>query len=226
MSDLTATELAEHLGVTRQHALGLLGSGAITGRQLANGAWLADSDAVARYEVSARRGKGRSLDRSTSWGILWELSGLRADWLGDSTRARMQRRIRQSSADDLARAVAKRTVAHRYTAANTERAATGLIATGRAATDTLQTELISDRRRVCGYVRSGTPDEYAASHFMVADVGGQDIIYENTLPIELEEDVMPRAVVAADLAMSTDTRERSAALQALEEMRLEWLAAR
>ena len=61
---------------------------------------------------------------------------------------------------------------------------------------------------------------------MVADVGGQDIIYENTLPIELDEDVMPRAVVAADLAMSTDTRERSAALQAIEEMRLEWLAAR
>ena len=36
---------------------------------------------------------------------------------------------------------------------------------------------------------------------------------------------LPTAVIAADLALSTDTRERSAALRALEEMRQEWLAA-
>lgn len=226
MADLTATELAERLGVTRQHALGLLGSGVIAGRRLASGAWLADGDAVARYEIAARRGRGRSLDPGTAWGLLWELSGLRADWLGESTRARVRRRIRESSAEDLAKAVVKRTVAHRYTAANVERAAAGLIATGRAAADTLGTELISDRRRVCGYVRSSTPDEHAATHFMVADASGQDVVYENTLPIDFDGDIMPRAVVAVDLATSTDTRERSAGLRALEEMRLVWLAAR
>lgn len=226
MADLTATELAERLGVTRQHALGLLGSGVIAGRRLASGAWLADGDSVARYEIAARRGRGRSLDPSTGWGLLWELSGLRADWLGESTRARVRRRIRESSAEDLAKAVAKRTVAHRYTAANVERAAAGLIATGRAAADTLGTELISDRRRVCGYVRSGAPAEHAATRFMLADASGQDVVYENTLPIDFDGDVMPRAVVAADLATSTDTRERSAGLRALEEMRQAWLAAR
>jgi len=226
MSDLTATELAERLGVTRQRALGLLRSGAIVGRRLASGAWLADSDAVARYEVTARRGSGRSLDRSTAWGLLWELSGLRADWLGETTHARVRRRIRASSAEDLVRAVARRTVAHRYTAANAERAAAGLIATGRAAADVLDTELISDRRRVSGYVRSGTPDEYAAAHFMAADISGHDLIYENTLPVDLDGEIMPRAVVAADLATSTDTRERSVGLRAIEEMRQAWLALR
>lgn len=226
MADLTATELAERLGVTRQHALGLLRSGAIAGHRLASGAWLADGDAVARYEIAARRGKGRSLDPSTAWGVLWELSGLRPDWLGESTRARVRRRIRESTAEDLAKAVVKRTVAHRYTSANAERAAAGLIATGRAAADRLGSELISDRRRVSGYVRSGTPDEYAVSHFMVADTNGQDIVYENTLPIDFDEGMMPRAVVAADLATSTDTRERSAGLRAIEDMRQAWLAAR
>ncbi|NEM89929.1 hypothetical protein [Galbitalea soli] len=226
MADLTATELAERLGVTRQHALGLLRSGAIVGRRLASGAWLADGDAVARYEIAARRGKGRSLDPSTAWGLLWELSGLRADWLGVSTRARVRRRVRESTAEDLAKAVVKRTVAHRYTAANAESAAAGLIATGRAAADTLGSELMSDRRRVSGYVRSGSPDEYAVSHFMIADANGQDVVYENTLPIDFGGDVMPQAVIAADLATSTDTRERSAGLRAIEDMRQAWLAAR
>lgn len=55
MTDLTATQLSERLGVTRSRALDLLRTETITGRQLANGTWLADSDAVARYEVSARR---------------------------------------------------------------------------------------------------------------------------------------------------------------------------
>jgi hypothetical protein len=226
MTDLTATELAECLGVTRQRALGLLGSGAIAGCRLASGAWLADGDAVVRYEIAARRGKGRSLDPGTAWGLLWEISGRRADWLGESTRARVRRRIRESSAEDLAKAVAARTVAHRYTSTNAERAAAGLILTGRAAADILGTELISDRRHVCGYVRSGTPDEYAATRFMLVDTGGQDIVYDNTLPIDFDGDIMPKGVVAVDLATSTDTRERSAGLRVLEELRQARLAAR
>lgn len=226
MSDLTTTELAERLGVTRRRALDLLASGEIAGRQLASGAWLADGDSVSRYEVVSRRGKGRSLSASTAWGLLWELSGLDATWLTVSTRARVRRRIRESQAADLAKAVAKRTVAHHYTAANAERAAVDLIATGRTAADSISTDLTGDRRRVCGYVRSGAPDEYAAAHFMVADINGQHVIYENTLPIPYGAgDVMPSAVVAADLARSTDTRERSAGLRVLEELRQVWLAA-
>ena len=226
MNDLTATELAGRLGVTRRRALDLLNSGEISGRRLANGTWLADSDAVARYEVLGNRGSGRTLDRDTAWGLLWELSGLDADWLSGRTRARVRQRIRESTSDGLVKAVGKRTVAHRYTAANAERAAVDLIATGRAAADTLGADLISDRRRVSGYVRSGTPGEYAASHFLVADLSGKDVIYENTLPVVFEGNVMPQAVVAADLATSTDTRERSAGLRAIEELRLAWLAAR
>ena len=59
MSDLTATELASRLSVSRRHAVDLLADGAITGRKLSSGAWLADADSVLRYEASARRGGGR-----------------------------------------------------------------------------------------------------------------------------------------------------------------------
>ena len=81
MSDMTATELASRLGVSRRHAVDLLADGAITGRKLSSGAWLADADSVLRYEASARRGGGRTLDADTAWGLLLELSGLDAAWL-------------------------------------------------------------------------------------------------------------------------------------------------
>lgn len=226
MVDLTAAQLAERLGVTTRRARDLLRSDTIAGRQLANGTWLADSDAVARYEVSASQGSGRTLDAATAWGLLWELSGLNADWLSASTRARVRRRIRDSDADAIAAAVSKRTRAHRFTAANVERASDGLIRTGRAAASVLDTDLIEDARQVAGYVRSGTVDDYAKGHFMIPTAAGNDVIFENTLPIDYAGETMPTAVVAADLTMSTDTRERSAGLRALEEMRQRWLAAR
>lgn len=224
MAELIVTEVADRLGFTTRRVRELLDTGQIAGRQLANRTWLADSDSVLRYETATRRGKGRGLDAASAWGLLWELSGLNADWLTASTRARLRRRIRELDADQIARAVGRRTVAHRYTAANAERASAGLIATGRAAAGTLRTDLLDDHRRVCGYVRDGSADDYAQHHFLVAQIDGQDIVYDNTLPIRFDGDVMPQAVVAADLATSTDTRERSAGLRAIEELRQAWLA--
>ncbi len=163
--------------------------------------WLADSDSVLRYEMATRPGKGRGLDAASAWGLLWELSGLDANWLTPSTRARIRRRIRQSNAEQLAKAVAKCTTAHRYTAANAERASEGLIASGRAAAGSLGTVLIDDRRRVSGYVRDGSADDHAVAHFVIAEIASQDVVYENTLPIRFNGDLMPPAVVAADLVL-------------------------
>ncbi|MDP9027867.1 MAG: hypothetical protein M3N46_10015 [Actinomycetota bacterium] len=223
--ELTITDTAERLGITRRAVTYLLDDSSITGRRLSNGTWLLDADSVSRWEHIGQRGKGRPLNTATAWAILWELSGLDAEWLERTTRFRLRDRIRSSDALGLARAVAKRTVAHRYRAANAERAADGLIATGRAAAHATEMGLIRDRSRVAGYIREGTADAWADSHFMLSDSNGQDVIYDNTLPIRYDADEMPSAVVAADLARSTDTRERSAALRALEQMRQTWLAA-
>jgi hypothetical protein len=223
--DMTVTEVAERLGITRRAATYLIDDGSITGRRLTSGTWIVDADSVSRWEHIGQRGKGRPLNTNTAWAVLWELSGLDADWLERTTRFRLRDRVRGYDASGLARAVAKRTIAHRYRAANSERAADGLISTGRAAADVLDMGLIRDRSRVAGYVRDGTADAWADSHFMLSDSTGQDVIYDNTLPIRYDADEMPPAVVAADLARSTDTRERSAALRALEQMRQAWLVA-
>ncbi|WP_314854232.1 hypothetical protein [uncultured Microbacterium sp.] len=225
MSDLTATELASRLGVSRRHAVDLLADGAITGRKLSSGAWLADADSVLRYEASARRGGGRTLDADTAWGLLWELSGLDAAWLTRSTLSRTRGRLRAWTAEELARAVSGRTRAHRYRAANASKVGQELIATGRAAAGQLRIGLMNDTRQVCGYVRHGDVGEYARQHFMAASNSGQDVLYENTLPVTYDGEAMPAAVIAADLAISTDTRERSGGLRALDELRNTWLAA-
>lgn len=54
---------------------------------------------------------------------------------------------------------------------------------------------------------------------MVAKTNGQDVLFENTLPVQYDSKVMPEAVIAADLGLSMDTRERSTALRVVEELR-------
>lgn len=225
MSDLTTKELAHRLGVSRRHAVELVSSRVIVGRQLASGAWLVDSDTVARYEVEIRRGRGRRLDTATAWGLLWILSGLDAPWLTPSTRSRLHARLRTSTPDALARAVASRTTAHRYQAANAAMAAEGLIATGRAVAGQLGVGLMDDNRAAIGYAPSSAA-AYAATRFMLESPSGQHVIYDITLPVPFTGKCMPAAVIAADLALSTDTRERAGGLAALENLRIAWLADR
>lgn len=227
MTELTANELATRLGVTHRRVLSLLADGRISARRLANGTWLADADAVARYELIAQRGSGRPLSADAAWAVLWELSGLKVDWLSDSTHARVRRRVREATVEEIATVVAARTTTHYFRAANAERASASLIQTGRAVADTLAdlgVDLIADRRRVSGYVRSGKITDYAARHFMLEQSDGADVLFDNTLPLEFEGDVMPTAVIAADLARSTTTRERAGGLRALEALRERWLA--
>lgn len=223
MVELTAVELAKRLNISRRHAIDLLASNDITGRQLSSGAWLADSDSVARYESSSRRGSGRKLDTANAWALLWMLSGLNPTWAPPSTRSRLRSRIRLGTPDEISRAVASRTTAHRYQAANPAKAAEGLIATGRAAAGQLGVDLMDDRRAAVGYAPD-TASEYAKKRFMVESPTGQHVVYDNTLPIPYTADAMPLAVIAADLAVSTDTRERSGGLQALEALKARWLA--
>lgn len=222
MVEVTAAEVAGRLGLTDRRARMLLKDGAIAGRQLPSGEWLADNDDLIRYIQRRREGTGRSLASATAWAILYELSGVNAaHLLPRATYTRTRARIRHSSAADLATAVARRTNTHRYRAANAEKAQADLISTARAASDLIASDLLPDTRRVAGYVPPGTTvADYARTHFMVADSAGHDVLYENTAPGGLTRPLA--AVVAADLAVSTDTRERSAGLDALDELKDAW----
>ncbi|WP_314147599.1 hypothetical protein [uncultured Leifsonia sp.] len=226
MAELTVAQLAERLQIGARYARSLAETGALSARQLPSGDWLVDSDAVARYALR-RRTAGRRLDADTAWALLYELSGIAASaLLPPATYARVRKRIRTMTAEDIAVAVADRTRQQRYRAANGTMAQAGLIGTGRVAADLIAGDLLPDARRVAGYVPPGSSlEEYARTHFMVADPSGTDVLYENTAPGRGYTEPLP-AVVAADLALSTDTRERSAGLDALTGLKDAWLASR
>lgn len=221
MGELTVAELAERLDVSHRRASDLLAHGTIVGRQLANGMWLVDGDSAARH-YRRRMPAGRHFGPKTSWAILFELSRCAVDWLPRSTHARVRQRIARFDVEALVLAVAQRTMIHRFISANHDSASVDLISTGRAAADVIHSELLVDRRRVQGYVPFDTSiDRYAAEHFMVRDIFGSDQLYENTAPHQFERPLA--AVVAADLSMSDDSRERTAGLSTQTTLRDTWL---
>lgn len=216
----TVAEVSERLGLTMRRVRQLIGTGEVSGEQHGK-LWLIDADSVTRYEVRSVS-RGRRLNVESAWAMLYALSGRDADFLAASTRTRLRRRLQEIDASTFADLVATRTRAHRFRAANAAKAQADLVGTGRAAAGLIVSDLLPDDRRVAGYVPAGIGiADYAKSHFMTPDVTGHDVLYENTAPGGGYTKPLP-AVVAADLALSTDTRQCSAGLRALEGLLVEY----
>jgi len=211
------------LGISQRQVTELLRAGKLSGEQLRDGTWL-----VSRRSIGERRamhvGAGRGWSSASSWALLGELSGHTAEGMSQSTRDRIKRRIRTSSVDEIARKVATRVKAHRYVADSLSKTAVDLVLTGSSAAERIDRNLTSESRKVEGYVREGDLDAFAKRHLLTVDNDGDVTIYEAPTSELLDARFASHAVIAADLARSTSTRERSAGLTALEDMRQAWLA--
>lgn len=222
MQELMTKDAALALGISQRQITELLRAGKLGGEQLQDGTWL-----VFRRALGERRaihaGSGRAWSASSSWALLGELSGRATEGLSQSTQARIRRRIRDRSVDEIARKVATRTRVHRYTADSLSRTAADLTLTGASAADVVDRTLTAETRKVEGYVRAGDLDDFVRRHLLTLDAEGDVTIYEAP-----ESEVFGRhasnATIAADLARSVSTRERSAGLAILENMRQAWLA--
>lgn len=222
MQNLMTKDAALALGISQHQVAELLRAGKLSGEQLQDGTWL-----VSRRSIGERKalhaGTGRPWSSASSWALLGELSGQRAEGMSQSTRDRIKRRIRTSSADEIARKVATRTTAHRYAADSLSRTREDLVLTGSSASEQIDRTLTAEARRVEGYLRNGTLEDFVRRHLLTHDNDGDVTIYDSS-PEGFSERYAPDAVVAADLARSVSTRERSAGLAALEDMRQAWLA--
>lgn len=222
MRDLMTKDAALALGISQRQVTDLLRAGKLGGEQLQDGTWL-----VSRRSIGERRalhtGAGRAWSASSSWALLDELSGRAAEGLSQSTYDRMKRRIRTTSAEEIARKVATRTKARRYTADSLARTATDLILTGASAAEVIDRKLTPETRRIEGYVREGHVEEFARRHLLTLDDEGDLTVYEAPESQLWKGRHASSAVIAADLARSVRTRERSAGLTALEDMRQAWL---
>ena len=223
MDGLMTKDAARALGVSQRQVTDLLRAGKLAGEQLSDGTWLVTPRSISERR-SLNAGAGRTWSAASSWALLGELSGQSSTGLSQSTLARIRRRIRTSTAEEIARKVASRTVGHRYTADSIAKTASDLVLTGRSAADTIDTQLTSQTQVVEGYLRDGTLESFVRRHLLSADNNGDVTIYERLDSLDFEGRYAPDAVIAADLVRSASTRERSAGLAALEEMRQRWLA--
>jgi hypothetical protein len=223
MDNLLTKDAALALGVSQRQVTDLLRAGKLTGEQLRDGTWLVTPRSIAERR-SFNAGAGRTWSAESSWALLGELSGQSSTGLSQSTLARIRRRIRTGSTEEIARKAASRTIAHRYTADSIAKTAGELVLTGRSAADRINSELTSEAAAVEGYLREGNLESFVRRHLLSANDGGDVTIYERNGSLGFEGRYAPDAVIAADLARSITTRERSAGLAALEEMRQRWLA--
>lgn len=222
MQDLMTKDAALALGISQRQVTELLRQGKLGGEQLQDGTWLVSLRSIGEHRT-LHTGAGRAWSATSSWALLDELSGRAAEGLTQSTYARLKRRIQMASADEIARKVATRAKARRYTADSLGRTAKDLILTGASAAEVVDRTLTSETRRIEGYVREGHLEEFARRHLLTLDGEGDVTIYEAPDSQLLEGQHASRAVIAADLARSVSTRERSAGLTALEDMRQAWL---
>jgi excisionase family DNA binding protein len=220
MPDMSTSEAARRLGVSRREVQRLVRSGDLAATRTVGDAYLIDplaANARARADVE----RGRPWSPEVAWGALWLLSGLEAKWLDYHQRRRLNQRLSSITVDRLLAATRRRATVARYRGGPTAvRELRGsLILTGVSASEALRTELVPANSRVDGYCDESQARTVVSRWELTLDPEGAIVVRTTTLRDVLDrEGAMPPAVVAADLAGSYDVRERAAGRRELERM--------
>lgn len=216
---LTVEEAAARLGVSAQEVRRLVRTGTLPAQRIGRTLVLPDDavDERARMPV----GPGRLLSASTAWATLWELSGEHADWLDRSARSRVTARLRVSDPEQVVAAARERADRRelRVLPAYRDRVPTaeGFVASGLSAADAVGADIVAAGAAVEGYCRAGTLERLRRD-LGLSDRGEPNVVVRvprfADLPLA-DRRHMPAAVVAVDLAESSDVRTRRAGLDLL-----------
>lgn len=223
MTEISAAEAAQRLGTSRQWVTTLLRQGSLAGRQLSSRAWIVD-EASLRPHLLTTSGAGRSWSPLASWALLSELADKPFVAMTATLRSRVRARIRDTDAETISRRVASRTRWRSFAADDAQAVAARLTLTGASASEQISRDLAERKAGVRGYVAESHLDEFVTANWMIPGDG----LMIGTFPdgVGLGGLCAPAPVIAADLALSSVTRERSVALRELERMRSSWLASR
>lgn len=225
MADLTTAEAAQRLGISSRQVRNLITHGDLDGRQLADGTWVLDSASLNAHQRRSNP-QGRNWTPDASWALLAELDGTTLPGLSDSTRARIRRRIRDTAPDVIARRVANRVTWTTFTTTPDRAVTSALALTGRSAAALVDQQLAPHRTVTEGYVPG--PDALDAirrQHLLMPDPAG-DVWIAFSPSTWGFHGTAPAIVVAADLAQSPSSRDRTAGIAKINEMRATWLATR
>ncbi|HYQ73552.1 hypothetical protein [Cellulomonas sp.] len=208
---MSTGDAAQRLGLSTRQVRKLVVAGAI--KEAARG--VLDATSVDHYAAIDRSGT-KAWAPETAWAAVALLAGLDAPWLGRDQTARLRRRLRDVTPEQLVeRARDRATVVH-YSAhrsvlprigaqiARPPREALGLAATMDGSTD--------------GYLAAASLDRIVRDNALKEDPDGNLTLRATAVEIDAIETLVATDVLAAlDLAASLDTRERYVALTYLRE---------
>lgn len=221
MTEMTTAVAAERLGVSQRQVQRLIEARELPATRTAGDAWVVEALAV-NAMARTRPARGRPWSPATAWAALWRVSRLEVDWLDRRTTRRLDDRLASIDAEELVHATRRRAVIRHYRASASFLAdLDGLvIRTGTRAMEPSRFGMERDLGRVDGYCTSEVATRLARDFHLVEDPRGNATLRVTAAPSAILEgrDMMPVAVVAADLAESLEARERSAGLRVLGDL--------
>lgn len=223
--EITSRQAAEQLGVTQQRIQTLFAAGDVHGRMVAGRLVVESADIRAR--LARRPGRGRPLAARVAWGMLWELSGERAHWLGASERSRLCTNISKLKTEEIVLRARRRATLHQYrilpTYVDRLAADAACIASGVSAASAVGADIVALGFAEV-YTARSTRDRLVKQYAMVE--GGNDADINVNLHV-MDDDLkfllngrthMPSAVVACDLMESPEPRTRRAGTLVLSDL--------
>lgn len=214
---LTRKEASERLGVSERRIGALCASGDLTSFPV-DGASLVTEDSVRRQMLWQGKG-GRPYSSSMAFAALYALSGLETPWIDRQQRYRLGKYLRETDVQSLMGRVRRRAVMREFWCRDSlmgkvreqvrASAATGDLATGFQLMPTgmlegyITSDKLDDVVRRCRLRQGDAPTKV---RLRIAD----------DLPEGMGS--MPLGVCAADLAESSDPRERRAGLETLSRL--------
>ena len=223
--EITSRQAAEQLGVTQQRIQTLFAAGDVHGRMVAGRLVVESADIRAR--LARRPGRGRPLAARVAWGMLWELSGERAHWLGASERSRLCTNISKLKTEEIVLRARRRATLHQYrilpTYVDRLAADAACIASGVSAASAVGADIVALGFAEV-YTARSTRDRLVEQYAMVE--GGNDADINVNLHV-MDDDLkfllngrthMPSAVVACDLMESPEPRTRRAGTLVLSDL--------
>lgn len=216
----SSAQAAQLLGVTDHEIARLVRDGELSAIKAAGRAFLLSASEVQLY-AAIRQGKGRPLSASTAWAALWLLSGLDADWLDYSQMRRLHIKLKNITPEALVWQTRKRMSTKRFRVSQSfvSKLKEELVLTGRSCISELNSELTEQSEILEGYAHVSLHDLEKRYH-LVEDVTGNAIIHiaEGEQQLSDSMGATPIAVVAADLAITLDARERRVGLDVLRRL--------
>ena len=218
-SGYTTSQAARLLGVGRHEVARLVRNGILRARKTDSGTLAIDPGSVHAHEALSQF-KGRPWSPQTAWAALLAIGGDDVSWLEYHKRRRLLLKLKEIGAGELIWLARNRMEARRYLVSPSfeDDVRKALVATGMASVLANDLGLASTAPVLDGYVVGMTAEELERDFFLVEDATGSCTArFASDLPDSLADATgMPAAVVAADLAMSVDTRERRRGLAYLE----------